>query len=615
MTTSATAGARSGDAPPAGGPSPSRHDGFVDLDGYAVLGDGRTAALVAFDGQIDWWPLPTLDAPPVLAALLDPERGGHLALAPAGEFSSKRRYLEGTNVLETVFATATGSVRVTAALNTGSAGRLPWSELALRIEGVAGTVEMDFEFLPGDRFGAANPWTRVQNGTPVSTVGDQLIAVILGGLPDPNVAPNGVFGTFSITSGARAIVALVATDREPLFLPTAAAIDARLDRSITSWRRWSALLDNSGEWRDEVERSALALKTIFAEESGAIAAAATTSLPEEIGGTKNWDYRYAWIRDSSFVLDALITLGLHEEVHGAMSRLLDAIRRNGRELAVFYTLGGELSEGCRELDAPGYRGSRPVRAGNGAARQLQLGTYGDLLDAVARYLDEGHLLDPSTTQLLAGFADECCDAWRREDSGIWELEERRHYTISKIGCWVALDRAVTMAVRGHLPDAHAARWQHEAREIREFVSSRCWSEEKASYTFYADTDELDAAVLLAGRTGFDRGARLASTIDAIATELGVGPAIYRYSGAAKEEGAFVACTYWMVEALVYCGRHDAARALMDRARMLANDVGILAEQFDPTTGAALGNLPQALSHLSLINAVHAIRRAGAAAST
>ncbi|HWD24223.1 MAG TPA: glycoside hydrolase family 15 protein [Acidimicrobiales bacterium] len=587
----------------------TRQDGYVDIGEYAVLGDGRTVALLASDGRIDWWPQPTLDAPPVLASVLDPERGGYFLLCPKGPFESKRRYLDGTNVLESIFIAEAGTARITGALNSGSAGRLPWTELALRVEGISGAVEMEWELVPGDRFGSVSPWVSLRDGTPFVMIGDQSIAVVVQGIPRATVTPAGTGGSFAIAGGERALIGLVATNRRPLFVPEGEAIDSRLDRSVESWRRWSALLDNSGEWSEQVERSALALKTLLTEATGAIAAAATTSLPEAIGGGKNWDYRYAWIRDSSFVLDAFINLGLHEEVHGAMTWLLDAIHRNGRDLAVFYTLSGELDEQCSELDVRGYRDSRPVRAGNGAARQTQLGTYGDLFDAICRYVREGHFLDDATQGLLLALAGQCCDQWRGVDSGIWELEHQEHYTISKIGCWVALDRAIQLEEAGQLPGGNPERWRYEAGELRAFIESRCWSGEKQSYTFYADTDELDAAVLLAGRTGYERGPRLCSTIDAVMNELGVGPYLYRYSGAQKEEGAFVACTYWMVEALAYGGRLDEARRLMNDARVLANDVGILAEQADPLSARALGNVPQALSHLALINAVHTIRRA------
>jgi GH15 family glucan-1,4-alpha-glucosidase len=584
---------------------PGRTDGYAPIADYAVLGDGRTVALVASDGRVDWWPFPTIDAPPICAAILDPQRGGHFCLAPEGDFDVTRSYLQDTNVLEVTYTAPTGTARVTAALNSGSAGRLPWTELAHRIEGLTGTVSMTWELAPGDRFGLASPWVTERDGIPVATVGDQTVAIVTGGIGPGAVSTHAVRGQFDIKAGQRAVLGVVATDNEPVFVPAAADIDARLDRTIDSWKRWSALVGSCGPWEAAVRRSALALKTLLVESTGAIAAAATTSLPERIGGPKNWDYRYAWTRDSAFTLGAMINLGLHEEVHGAVSWLLGALRRNGPDLHVFYTLGGEVADEETELDVPGYRHSRPVRSGNSAAGQTQLGTYGDLFDAVWLYCSEGHLIDSSTGQFLAALADHCCDRWRHRDSGIWELGELEHYTISKIGCWVALDRAVRLASSGQLPASGAPRWRAEAEEIRAWVNAHCWSEARQSYTFYAATDDLDAAVLLAGRTGFERGPRLAATIEALSAELGHGPLLYRYTGMEKEEGAFVACTFWMVDALVCTGQVDRARRLMDEAVALTNDVGLLAEQIDPDTGAFLGNIPQGLCHLALINAAFA----------
>ncbi len=586
-----------------------RVDGYAPIADYAVLGDGRTVALIAGDGHIDWWPFPTLDAPPVCAAILDPDHGGHIALAPEHPYQLTRRYLPGTNVVETTYTTATGTALVTVALNTGSAGRLPWTELAHRVEGLAGTVPMRFEFAPGDRFAQANPWVTTRQATPVATIDDQTLAVVVDGTETPSVSGSVIRGRLVAEPHRRAVIAVVATDREPVFVPSAAAVDTRLDRTIDEWRRWTALLSTPAGWETAVERSALALKTLLTENTGAIAAAATTSLPEGIGGTKNWDYRYAWVRDTSFTLDALINLGLHEEAHGAVSWLLKALRRNGPDLHVFYTLAGDVADYETELDVPGYRHSRPVRAGNSAAGQIQLGTYGDLFDTLHRYCNQGHLVDPDTGRLLADLADRCCDRWRQRDSGIWELGQLEHYTISKIGCWVALDRATRLAEAGQIPGDRAPRWKVEAETIQAWVHEHCWSTSKQAYTFYAGTDDLDAAVLLAGRTGFDRGPRLTTTIDAVVDELGVGPLLYRYSGMAKEEGAFVACTFWLIDALTHVGRLDQARQLMDDAVALTNDVGLLAEQVDPTTGAFLGNIPQGLSHLSLINAAFALGRA------
>lgn len=592
-------------------PVPARRtDGYAPIAEYAVLGDGRTVALLARDGSIDWWPIPTIDAPPLCAAILDPERGGHLLLAPEGEgeLDVERRYVDGTNVVETDYTTPTGRARVTAALNTGSAGRLPWTELALRVEGLDGEVPMRWELVPGDRFRTASPWAHRVGGTPVLHVGDQMITVVTDGIGPVDVSAHAVEGRFTASAGApRGLLGVVAADDQPLFLPRPGAVQDRIDRTIASWQRWSALVAPAGRWDSQVRRSALALKTLLLEETGAIAAAATTSLPERIGGPKNWDYRYSWVRDSSFTLDALIGLDLHEEVQGAVAWLLDAIDRN--DLRIFFRLGGGVPDAEDDVDAPGYRGSRPVRSGNAAASQIQLGVYGDLFDTLHRYVAEGHVLDTSTGRGIAGLADRCCDQWRLQDSGIWELGDLQHYTISKMGCWVALDRAVRLADAGQVPGGHRSRWQAEADEVHAWVDEHCWSEAKGSYRFYAGSDDLDAATLLAARTGFDRGERLAGTVDAVRAELGRGALLYRYTGMEHEEGAFVACSFWLVDALCHLGRVDEAEKVMAEVLGYASDVGLFSEQIDPATGAFLGNTPQGLSHLALINAAQTFERA------
>jgi GH15 family glucan-1,4-alpha-glucosidase len=271
-------------------------------------------------------------------------------------------------------------------------------------------------------------------------------------------------------------------------------------------------------------------------------------------------------------------------------------------------LGGNPADGHTELDAPGYRQSHPVRAGNSASAQTQLGTYGDFFNAIHRYIQAGHLLDAGTARLLVDLAERCCDTWMRRDSGIWELHEPEHFTISKIGCWTALDRAIRLAESDHLPADRVDRWRGEVEQISGWVRDHCWSDELQAYTLYAGSTELDAAVLLAGRTGFDRGHRLRQTIEACSNGLGIEgtPLLYRYSGMEKEEGAFVACTFWMVEALVWSGQLARAISLMNSAIGFVNNLGILAEQIDPADGSYLGNIPQGLSHLALINAAHAI---------
>jgi GH15 family glucan-1,4-alpha-glucosidase len=590
-------------------------DGFVALSDYAVLSDGRTSALLALDGQIDWWALPALDDLPVCGALLDPTHGGHVFLRPEKSYDAERRYVDSTNVLETTFRTHGGAVVVTCALNTGASGRLPWTELVFRIDALGGPVRMVWEFHPGNLFGSSAPRVSSVEGKHIVAVGDQTISVVVDAVGSIDILADRVRGRFVAELGQRSLLAFTGTKCLPVVVPSADEIDHRLENTKEGWRRWSRHVTDCGDWTPYVVRSALALKTLVAEGSGAIAAAVTTSLPERVGGPKNWDYRFAWVRDSSFSINAFSNMGMSEEVHNSVAFLLRSIRSNGPDLHVFYTLDGELEVGERELDLPGYRSSRPVRTGNDATSQLQLGNYGDLFDTLHRYALAGHVFDESTQTLLVDFAEQCRRRWRKKDSGIWELHKLRHYTVSKIGCWVALDRAVQLVECGQLPDSLVDQWRAGRDEIREFIENRCWSVKKQAYSFYADSDALDAAVLLVARTGFDRGARLRSTIEAVNDELSRGILIYRYSDAEKEEGAFVACTFWMVEALVHSNQLERARYVMSDAVQLTNDVGVLSEQIDPECGAFLGNLPQGLSHLSLINAAYTLYRAEQAART
>ncbi|MGY5882612.1 glycoside hydrolase family 15 protein [Modestobacter lacusdianchii] len=337
-------------------------------------------------------------------------------------------------------------------------------------------------------------------------------------------------------------------------------------------------------------------------------AAAPTSLPEAPAGGKNWDYRYAWVRDSAYALTALFRFGLREETHGAISWLLSTIREHGPEPQVVYSLAGGPVPPAQFRDVPGWRGTKPVVVGNDAAEQLQLGVFGDLFSIVSLYVEHGNVLDAHTGRLLTEIADLTCDRWQSRDSGMWELPEHRHYTTSKLGCWVALSKAVELAEAGHIP-GDPARWRSEAERIRTWVSDHAWSEERGAYVWYPGTQELDASIVLHAISGFDRGERMSRTLDALREELADGPYLYRYSGAAEEEGVFLACSYWTVSALTLCGRVEEARELMEQLMGAANDVGLLAEMLDPATGDLLGNLPQALSHLALVNAAITVSEA------
>ncbi|OAZ40899.1 glycoside hydrolase [Microbacterium arborescens] len=581
------------------------------IESYAPIGDGRTVALIGLDGSVDWLPLPELTSTPVFARLLDSETGGCLELAPTEEFETTRRYIPDTNVLETTFTTARGTVKVTDAMVSGVAGRMPWAELARRIDGIDGTVPMAWRIHPGTSLRTASPWIeRTQHGDVIRSGKTALVVVGFEHGPDaPD--PDGtsgprLTGSFTTSAGSRHLIALAATHDEPLHLPDPRNVDIGIDRTIDNWRHWSEVFSYEGPWQERIQRSALALKLLIFSPTGAIAAAATTSLPENPEGGKNWDYRYAWVRDLAYTAHALVRFGLREETHAALSWMLRTIREHGPELHVMYTLNGDLVPDAQDYPVPGWRGNQPVVTGNPAREQLQLGVYGDLMAICRTYVDAGNVLDIGTARMLAGVADRTCDLWRNPDSGMWELPEERHYTSSKMGCWKALDDAVALAESGAIPGS-AERWKAERERIRLWIEENCWSEVKSAYVFYAGSEELDASVLLHAPTGFDRGERMSTTIDALSAELGAGPLLYRYSGVSAEEKTFVACAFWRAEALACVGRHDEALDLVDQLVALANDVGIYAEMIDADDGTAWGNTPQALSHLAFIATVLTIR--------
>ena len=578
-----------------------RVDGYADLRSYAAIGDGRTVALIASDGQIDWLPMPNLVTSPVFAGLLDVEHGGRFELRPSDDFTTRRRYVPGTNVLETTFTTATGSVRITDALVTGVAGRLPWSELARRVEGRSGSVEMRWLVAPGTALGSASPWVEhTANGEVIRVDGVMLSVRGLDHGPGTPGAQS-VGGTFTVSKGSRHVISLSATENEPLRILTPELVDIGIDRTIDNWKNWSRVFSFEGRWADAVQRSALALKLLIHSPTGSIAAAATTSLPESLDGGKNWDYRFAWVRDLAYTVHALLRFGLREETHAAVSWLFNTIRAHGPELFVYYSLDGHTPTGVSMPELPGWRGIGPVVIGNEAQGQLQLGIYGDLFDVVRLYVDDGNVLDASTGRMLASLADRACDSWQRRDAGIWELEEEEHYTSSKLGCWQALDAAAHLVDLGQIPGS-AERWIAERDRIADWVRDNCWSEARQSYVMFPGSDRLDASILLHAPSGFDRGERMEQTVDAIIAELGRGPLSYRYTGMQDEEGTFVACAFWVAAALACVGRTDEACERMDQLIGLSNDVGLYAEMMDAGTNEFLGNLPQGLSHLALINA-------------
>ena len=596
-------------------PRESSARGYVPIGDYAAIGDARTVALVARDASIDWLCLPDLDSPSVFAAVLDAERGGRFALEPEVPAQVQRRYLPGTNVLETTFTTGQGVARVTDAMALPGRDLGPTRELIRRVDGIAGQVPMRWCVAPAFDYGMTQPRIERRARIPVALGTRDALAVCSWEAGEAQTDEGTIFGRFETLDGSSALIALCAAHQEPLVFPQREHVEARLEATSAYWRRWAAQRSYHGDWRDAVIRSALALKLLFHAPSGAIAAASTAALPEDIGGERNWDYRFCWVRDSAFTLDALLQLGCPGEAEAFFWWLLHASQLTHPQLQVLYRLDGGERAPERTLDLDGHRGSRPVRIGNDAAAQTQLDIYGDLLQTALIYTDAGGRLDRETGRRLAGTADLVCRIWREPDSGIWEVRsEPLHFTHSKMMCWVALDRALRLSDAGHIPARHASGWRDEALAIRAFVETRCWSERLDSYTRHAGGEELDASLLLGVLLGYESSSpgRLTATVNAIRRHLGRGPLLSRYSGEdglRGSEGAFLCCSFWLADALARVGQLDEASELMDQLLALANDVGLYAEEIDPHTDEPLGNTPQGLVHLALINAAVSITRA------
>jgi GH15 family glucan-1,4-alpha-glucosidase len=557
-----------------------------------------------------------MDSETVFARLLDAERGGAFELAPEVEYRAEREYLGDSNVLRTTFVTARGSVAVTDAITLDHGGFLPWFELVRRIDGVSGTVPMRWRVWPRFGVGEADDEQAIDRlGEAVRvTAGSRSLVLHPFDVGEPQHTATEIKSRFDAAAGSHGTLVLRSTHDEPIPVARRDWVENRLEDTSDDWVRWLAEAGVEGDWHALVRRSALALRALTYVPSGAIVAAPTTSLPERIGAERNYDYRFSWVRDTAFTLDALISLGLLVQVHASFAWLLHALEQTEPDVHVFYDLDGETASGEQELALDGYRGSRPVRRGNSAAGQLQLGCYGDLLETAELYVRDGNALDDRTARRLAAILDHLSTIWDKPDSGIWELPDVEHYTISKLAVWTAFVRALRLVDRGALPRERAGRWGEAASQVQEFVERECWSDTYGCYTMFAGSTQLDASVLRMSRINFidARSDKFSSVIDAIRGELDAGGGLlYRYSGQQRVEGAFVACSFWLVEALARAGRLDEARRTMRDVVERANDVGLFAEEIDPETGDFLGNFPQGLSHLALISAAAAIREAEA----
>ncbi|MDW7709925.1 MAG: glycoside hydrolase family 15 protein [Deferrisomatales bacterium] len=595
---------------------------YRKIGDYGLIGSSQTAALVGLDGSIDWLCLPSLDSPSVFAAVLDRDRGGRFAVTPEGDWDSTAAYLPGTNVLVTRFRTRSGRLRLTDFMPLPPADvpgdECERQELFRLVECTEGEVAIRVDFAPRFDYGRAVPTMDAYPKGVVARAGGSVLALVADrdGL---RVAGDRAEASWRLRAGEQVWLRLVYGDgAEPGLTPLEG--DAALEETRRRWHDWLAQNETGqdldfGPFRGMIERSSLVLKLLQFAPTGAVAAAPTTSLPEEIGGGRNWDYRFAWLRDSAFTVEALFNMGHLAEMEAYFRWLEQCVCGEGRELQIVYGLRGETVLDEEELPhLEGYKGSRPVRIGNGAYRQRQLDIYGEVMDAALRLSNYVGKIDFGLWPFLRDVCEAAAAGRREPDSGIWEVRGGpHHFVYSKVMCWVALDRGITIARRYGFP-ADLDRWTAVRDEIRREVLARGWDERQGSFVQHYDTGALDASNLLLSFYGFlpyDHP-KMVSTVAAIRRELAEDGFVYRYrteDGLSGGEGTFLLCTFWLVDNLIGQGRLDEAQILLLRLEGTANHLGLFAEEYDPGWREPLGNFPQAFTHIGYVNSVFALCRA------
>lgn len=592
---------------------------YAPIGSYGIIGDGRSCALVDTDGSLDWLCWPDFDSPSLFCAILDRRRGGRFRIGSAERpLRTRRRYVPETAILETVFETPDGILRLTDFMPVREEEPLaPLREIVRLVEAIEGSPEMGFVYAPRPDYAAHLP--RLSLRPPIglhceaSRGAVHLLTDAAGSLDEEAAA---FAGRERLAAGERRAFSLTFCADEPAVATPLAETDAALESTRAFWRGWSGRCSYRGDYREPVLRSVITLKLLTYAPSGALVAAATTSLPEAIGGDLNWDYRHCWLRDASLCLHAFGDLGFSEEARRFIDWLLHTTRLSAPELKPVYSILGRLDLSETRLDhLEGYRGSRPVRIGNAARTQFQLDVYGTVVQAAHDFVVQGGRLDSEAQVYLEGFARVVCRDWREPDAGIWEVRGgRRRHTHSAIMCWTALDRLIALHDRGDIA-IDRARAQETGEAIRATIEEEAWDPRLGAYSGVIGEPALDAAVLAMARTHFHEpdDPRLVATHGALREALGAGPLLHRFGPRfdepAGQEAAFGICSFWEIEYLARRGDVAAAAAQLDAILRLSNDLGLFAEEIEEGTGAALGNFPQAFSHAGLINAALWIERA------
>jgi GH15 family glucan-1,4-alpha-glucosidase len=588
------------------------------IEDYALIGDGQTAALVGRDGSIDWLCFWRFDSPACFAALVGNEGNGRWLIAPKGALTAtRRRYRDGTLVLETDFETAEGAVTVIDAMPLRD-GRRP--HLVRVVEGRRGVVAMYMQLVLRFDYGSIVPWVRATEGG-IRAIGGQDAVRLLTPVPLRGEGLTTV-ADFSVAEGQRVPFALswhYSYEEPP---PPIDPVEA-IEKTATTWKRWSDRCTVQGEWREPVLRSLITLKALTNDHTGGIVAAPTTSLPERLGGVRNWDYRFCWVRDATFTLLALLHGGYTEEAAAWREWLLRAVAGSPGELQIMYGVGGERR--LTEMVLPwlaGHEMSKPVRVGNAASEQLQLDVFGELMDCLFHCQKNGLPAENEAWQMQLALLDVLERTWPSPDEGIWEVRGgAKHFTHSKMMAWVALDRAIksveSFGVRGPVEQ-----WRATRQTIFEEVCREGYNASVGAFTQHYGSKDLDASLLMMPLVEFlpATDARVIGTVEAIRRDLVEDGFVRRYltdgcvDGLPGHEGAFVPCTFWLADCLALMGKHDLARETFERLLAIRNDVGLLSEEYDPSAKRLLGNFPQAFSHVALINTALNLTRASTAAA-
>ena len=593
---------------------------YKKIGDYGIIGDMSTAALVGLDGSVDWLCMPRLDSPSVFAALLDSEKGGRFQIRPERYWDSRQSYVPETNVLLTEFRGPEGILRITDFMPPWSQANPEEHTIYRKVEALEGDIPCVCYLSPRPDYGRRSPRLEMDSANTVTIQGAP--PLFFTSLARTALDSTDIHGSFPASPGTAHWFRL-STSRQPSRPGLSSLGEAALAETLGYWRHWSRLTETGrsldpGPYKAMLERSSLVLKLLSHRRSGAIAAAATTSLPELVGGGRNWDYRYCWVRDASFTLQALFEMGHLSEIEGYLKWITGIVSRQGApQLQIMYGLGGETELPEQTLDhLDGYKGSRPVRIGNAAASQRQMDIYGELMEAALLLSDYVGKIDPAMWPHLASICDHVAQRWEEPDYGIWEVRDGpRHFTYSKLMCWVALDRGLTIAKRYGF-EAPSRHWKAARQKIREQLLEKGWSEARQSFVQSFGSTDLDASSLLIPATGFlpYDDPRVLATLEAIEAELGHEGLLLRYlseDGIEGGEGRFLFCTFWLIDNLVAQGRLSEAELLIARIEKCANHLGLFAEEYDPYWDEPLGNFPQAFTHIGYINSVTRLLRAKA----